>query len=71
MALHHVARRAHVSNARMETVDDTPGIEAKLRYLQATLVPAGIGEPVRRIETHMSWVLLGGERALKLKKPVR
>ena len=55
----------------METVDDTPGIQAKLRYLQATLVPAGIGEPVRRIETHMSWVLLAGERALKLKKPVR
>ena len=55
----------------METVDDTPGIEAKLRYLQSTLAPAGIGEPVRRIETHMSWVLLGGERVLKLKKPVR
>ena len=55
----------------METVDDTPGIEAKLRYLQSTLAPAGIGEPVRRIETHMSWLLLGGERVLKLKKPVR
>ena len=55
----------------METVDDTSGIEAKLRYLQSTLAPASIGEPVRRIETHMSWVLLGGERVLKLKKPVR
>ena len=55
----------------METVDDTPGIEAKLRYLQWTLTPAGSDEPVRRIETHMSWVLLGGERVLKLKKPVR
>ena len=55
----------------METVDDTPGIGAKLRYLQSTLAPAGIGEPVRHIETHMSWVLLGGERVLKLKKPVR
>ena len=55
----------------MESVDDTPGIEAKLRYLQSTLAPAGLGEPVRRIETHMSWVLLGAERVLKLKKPVR
>ena len=55
----------------MKTVEDTPGIEAKLCYLQSTLAPAGIGEPVSRIETHMSWVLLAGERALKLKKPVR
>ena len=55
----------------METVDETPGIEAKLRYLQSTLAPACTGEPVQRIETHMSWLLLGGERVLKLKKPVR
>jgi len=55
----------------METVDGTPDIEAKLRYLQSTLFAAGNGKPVRRIETHMSWILLGGERALKLKKPVR
>ena len=55
----------------METVADTPGIEAKLRYLQSTLAPVGSGEPVSRIETHMSWVLLGGEQVLKLKKPVR
>ena len=55
----------------METVDDTPGIEAKLRYLQSALAPAGTGEPVGLIETHMSWILLGGERVLKLKKPVR
>ena len=58
------------SNPRMDTVDDTPGIETKLRYLESTLALAGIGEPVHRIETHMSWVLLGGERVLKLKKPV-
>ena len=55
----------------METVDDTPGIEAKLRYLQSALAPVGTGEPVGLIETHMSWILLGGERVLKLKKPVR
>ena len=28
-------------------------------------------ETVRRIETHMSWVFLVGDRAYKLKKPVR
>jgi aminoglycoside phosphotransferase family enzyme len=55
----------------METVVDTPGIEARLRYLESTLARASIDEPVRRIETHMSWLLLGGERVLKLKKPVR
>jgi len=55
----------------METLDTTPSTEAKLHYLQATLAPAGIGEPVRRLETHMSWILLGGEQVLKLKKPVR
>ncbi len=55
----------------METVNDTPGIEAKLRYLQSTLAPACSGESVQRIETHMSWLLLGGERVLKLKKAVR
>lgn len=38
----------------METVDDTPSMEAKLRYLASTLAPAAIGEPVARIETHMS-----------------
>lgn len=54
----------------METVDDTPSMEAKLRYLASTLAPAAIGEPVARIETHMSWLLLGRERVLKLKKPV-
>ena len=52
-------------------VDNAPAIEAKLRYLESTLATAGIGEPVRRIETHLSWLLLGGERVLKLKKPVR
>ncbi|MGZ5130428.1 MAG: hypothetical protein ACXWCO_04805 [Caldimonas sp.] len=57
--------------SRMQSADDTPRLEAKLRYLQSTLEPAGAGEPVQRVETHLSWVLLGGERALKLKKPVR
>jgi aminoglycoside phosphotransferase family enzyme len=45
--------------------------EAKLRYLQAALAPAPGGEAVRRLETHMSWLLLGGDKVLKLKRPVR
>ncbi|MCM5570864.1 AAA family ATPase [Burkholderiaceae bacterium FT117] len=40
--------------------------EALRRHLEASL-----GRPVRCIETHISWVLLDGEHAWKLKKPVR
>ena len=36
------------------------------RHLESAL-----GRPVRCIETHISWVLLDGEHAWKLKKPVR
>ena len=55
----------------METGAALPDTEAKLRYLESTLAPAGVGEPVRRLETHMSWLLIGGDRVLKMKKPVR
>jgi aminoglycoside phosphotransferase family enzyme/predicted kinase len=40
--------------------------QALRRYLESAL-----GRPVRCIETHISWVLLDGEHAWKLKKPVR
>lgn len=46
--------------------DGRPDLSAKLNYLQSC-----VGEPVQTIETHMSWVVLGPERVLKLKKPVR
>ncbi len=55
----------------METGAALPDTEAKLRYLESTLAPAGVGEPVRRLETHMSSLLIGGDRVLKMKKPVR
>jgi aminoglycoside phosphotransferase family enzyme len=55
----------------MTSMDTLPDTEAKLRFLEGTLAPGGAGEPVRRLETHMSWLLLGGEQVLKLKKPVR
>ena len=60
----------------MESVDDTPGIEAKLRHLQSTLASAGLGEPVRRIETHTARALrcrpcaLGMHRAGRLRQRV-
>jgi aminoglycoside phosphotransferase family enzyme len=46
--------------------DDTPDLATKLRFLRTCA-----GEPVQMIETHMSWLVLGPERVLKLKKPVR
>ena len=44
---------------------ESPPIEAKLAFLREC---AGTDE---RIETHMSWVLLGPQTVLKLRKPVR
>lgn len=46
--------------------DDTPDLATKLRFLRTCA-----DEPVQMIETHMSWLVLGPERVLKLKKPVR
>jgi uncharacterized protein len=39
--------------------------------LRRALQERGAHEPVELIETHISWVLLAGEHAYKLKKPVR
>src|ERR1017187_5836571 len=58
-------------NPRMNAESCPTDSEAKLRYLQAALAPAPGGEAVRRLETHMSWLLLGGDKVLKLKRPVR
>ena len=55
----------------MNAMGAPPDTEAKLRFLEGTLTPHHGGEPARRLETHMSWLLLGGEQVLKLKKPVR
>jgi aminoglycoside phosphotransferase family enzyme len=46
--------------------NDRTLIHALREWLQAQS-----GEPVTLIETHISWVLLAGERAYKVKKPVR
>ena len=44
---------------------------AKLHFLMSPDAHDGDCSPSELIETHMSWVVLHGERALKLKKPVR
>lgn len=48
-----------------------PGADAVLIHALQAQLQARTGQPVRLIETHISWVLLAGEQAFKLKKPVR
>ncbi len=60
-------RRLAMSTMEIETSQ----LEPKLRFLRS---PASYGDPktpVVCIETHMSWVFLVGDKAFKLKKPVR
>src|SRR5512140_1441390 len=46
-------------------------LDAEVRFLCAELGRASPGFAAEAIETHMSWVVLGADRVLKLKKPVR
>ena len=39
--------------------------------LQADRYPAAVSPPVELVETHISWVLLAGEHAYKIKKPLK
>lgn len=49
-----------------------PGIDAKLRFLMSgAALGAGADDAAHLIETHMSWVVVAGERVVKMKKPVR
>jgi aminoglycoside phosphotransferase family enzyme len=55
-------------------LSSAPGFDAVLGFLRtpaAHAAFAGDGVQVETVETHMSWVFLVGEHALKLKKPVR
>lgn len=47
---------------------DAPSVDDKVAFLSRAF--PGEGE-VQTLQTHMSWVFLTGERAYKLKKPVR
>lgn len=50
--------------------DSLSAARRRVLALQSGLEAAGAG-PVRLVETHISWVLLGRTQAWKLKKPVR
>lgn len=55
----------------MSATKDRPTLADKVEFLsRPDAYPHAIGDLVRR-ETHMSWVFLAGDRAYKLKKPVR
>ncbi|RSZ32041.1 hypothetical protein EJO66_22600 [Variovorax beijingensis] len=58
------------SAAAGRPADRAPDIEAKLRCLESFLAANDAGARAQRIETHMSWVLVGKTQVLKLKKPV-
>lgn len=49
----------------------SPTQEDKVAFLERPESYPGAVENVESIETHMSWVFLAGDRAYKLKKPVR
>jgi len=48
-----------------------PGTDEKLRFLRSRAAHGCDPADTEWIETHMSWVLLAGDRVLKMKKPVR
>lgn len=56
------------------TAASVPDFGAQLRFLRSPAAHAAYEPacpPVETVETHMSWVFLAGEHALKLKKTVR
>jgi uncharacterized protein len=48
-----------------------PTLPEKVAFLSNSRAYGRVTEPVIRLETHMSWVFLSGQRVYKLKKPVR
>ncbi|MDQ1311410.1 MAG: hypothetical protein QG601_2680, partial [Pseudomonadota bacterium] len=48
-----------------------PASDLTAGMLRAEAYPHPVTEPIRLVETHISWVLLTGEIAYKLKKPIR
>lgn len=55
----------------MHDLTSEPSLADKVGFLsRSDSFPGGVFEVTRR-ETHMSWVFLAGDRAYKLKKPVR
>jgi len=46
-----------------------PSFDGRLEFLRQALAPAQPGARADLIETHLSWVVLGADRVLKMKKP--
>ena len=55
----------------MSTAGDSPGRPLVAGLLRPAAYPHPVNTPIRVAETHISWVLLTGEYAYKVKKPVR
>jgi len=55
------------------TIGASPALGSGLvaGLLRAEAYPHPVSDPIRLVETHISWVLLTGELAYKLKKPLR
>ena len=71
-------RPGAMRQARMAFEADAPqpecstSLDAKLRFLCSPDAHGGqAGMRIELIETHMSWLVLGPDRVLKLKKPIR
>ncbi len=59
----------HITHDNLQTADDS----AAGRLIAALDNPLAFGHPVRYIrliETHISWIILTGKYAYKIKKPV-
>ena len=59
----------HIGNANLPSVDDA----AANRLIASLDNPLAFGHPIkylRLIETHISWIILTGDYAYKIKKPV-
>jgi aminoglycoside phosphotransferase family enzyme len=63
-------RRKHVVQQCAQAMPPNVSLEEKVNYLASASAWPGRRSP-EVVETHMSWVFLGADRVLKLKKPVR
>lgn len=66
-----VCRGANLEHAMADQKIAEPDIADRLARLIDDDGMEGIAGPVKRFETHLSHVILAGDRAFKLKKPVR
>jgi aminoglycoside phosphotransferase family enzyme len=66
-----VGREPAVCHELPTIAADEPTLDQKVEFLSRPNAYSHVVTAVIRRETHMSWIFLAGERAYKLKKPVR